>query len=97
MKNSLKILIVIALILTLAFFTNPSLQKHRGAIADRYAEENPITGALGVGTLISNVSVSYNNYFFFSTARLEDKTVSIGLFGKVFITQSLDLYKMGEN
>lgn len=85
-------LLIIAVILVLGFFLNPKYEKHKQQVAQQYKESNPITGALGVGKLVSEFGLSYHNYYVFSTCTTpNDKTLTVGAFGLVFVTNSLDL------
>jgi len=56
---------------------NPSPTAHRQQIAQTYANENPVTGAIGVGEALGAVA-SYHDYVFFSTTSLGGRRVSVG-------------------
>jgi len=64
---------------------NPSPTTHWQQIAQTYANENPVTGALGVGKALGAVS-SYHDYVFFSTTSLGPKRMSVGAVGMVRAT-----------
>jgi len=64
---------------------NPSPTAHRQQIAQTYANENPVTGAIGVGEALGTVA-SYHDYVFFSTTSLGDARMSVGVAGVVHAT-----------
>jgi len=64
---------------------NPSLNYHRDEIAQAYAQENPVSGELGVGEALATVS-EYNNYVFFSTTTAGGRQMSVGGIGFVRAT-----------
>lgn len=72
---------VFVLLLLLAL-TNPGADAHRHDIAETYAEQNPISGAVGVGDALG-ITAEYHNYVVFSTTRLGPHRVSIGALGGV--------------
>jgi|JFJP01.1.fsa_nt_gi putative Mn2+ efflux pump MntP len=91
MKKGLKILIFIGVLLVVAYFTNPKSQTHKNKVTERFQEQNPITGALGLGSFVTNIALEYNDYQIFSLGKFDNKIISIGLFGMVFIPASLDI------
>jgi hypothetical protein len=64
---------------------NPSPTTHRHRIAQTYANENPVTGAIGVGEALGAVA-SYHDYVFFSTTSLGEKRLSVGAVWMVHAT-----------
>jgi hypothetical protein len=75
--------VVLGLILIVVL--NPSPTAHRQQIAQTYANENPVTGAIGVGEALGAVA-SYHDYVFFSTTSLGDAQMSVGVAGFVHAT-----------
>jgi hypothetical protein len=71
--------------LLLVGLLNPSPTTHRQQIAQTYANENPVTGAIGVGEALGTVA-SYHDYVFFSTTSLGPKRMSVGAVGVVHAT-----------
>ena len=45
----------LALVVALAFVTNPSADRHRNAIKAAVAERSPVAGALGIGALAGGI------------------------------------------
>ena len=84
MKKASVSLLAAAVVLLLAFFLNPSPEKHRQRIKETLGERNPVVRALGVGALAAFAS-SYHSLGVASYTTLRDKTVSVGAFGLVFV------------
>ncbi|MFV0537211.1 MAG: hypothetical protein ACK5M3_07545 [Dysgonomonas sp.] len=95
------LLLLIALV---AILTNPSQEKHQNAVRDRFDNyiqnhsESPLTSIKGnpvIDHLILR-SVNSTNYLFLSTTNVvwDDDThiIGFGIFGKVFISSSVDFY-----
>lgn len=85
-KSSLTTIIIAAVAVVLAFALNPSPEKHRAKIKDAIAERSPIAGVLGVGVLTAFVS-SYHSVGVASYTKVDDRIVTIGAFGMVFIVE----------
>jgi hypothetical protein len=82
MKRLLQLIAGVLLLILLAV-TNPPVEKHQAAIADAFAREHRIAGALGVGFVYSTL-FSYRDYIFFSMTRYEGEFRSIGVLGFVY-------------
>lgn len=86
MKKATASLLAIALVLVLAFFTNPSPEKHRASIKAAIGQRSPLAGALGLGALAAFVS-NYHSLGVASYTDVNGKTASIGAFGMVFVRE----------
>lgn len=75
-----------AALVVLAFATNPSPERHRDKIKQAIAERSPLAGALGLGALTAFTS-TYHPLGVASYTTVNDRTVSIGAFGMVFVRQ----------
>lgn len=73
-------------VLVLALALNPSAEQHRAQIKATIAERSPIAGALGIGSLTAFAS-TYHSLGVASYTTANDKTVSVGAFGVVVVTQ----------
>ena len=80
----MKKLAFLILALVAAFFTNPSLQRHRDSFDQEFRRDHPVLGMFGGGALASQ-ALTYRNYILFSTAEFGHKTVSVGALGMVHI------------
>lgn len=74
----------LALVVALAFVTNPSADRHRDAIKAAVAERSPVAGALGIGALAA-FSSTYHSWGVASVTSAGDRTISIGAFGLVHV------------
>ncbi len=74
----------LALVVALAFVTNPSADRHRAAIKAAVAERSPVAGALGVGALAAFAS-TYDSWGVASITTANGRTLSIGAFGVVHV------------
>lgn len=83
-KNSLVTLAVVLALVVLAFLTNPSPERHRAKIKEAIGERSPIAGALGLGSLAAFAS-SYHPLGVASYTTVNEKTVSVGAFGMVYV------------
>jgi hypothetical protein len=72
--------------LVLALILNPSAERHRAKIKQAIAERNQLAGVLGVGKLTAFAS-SYHSIGVASYTTVNDRTVSVGAFGMVFVMQ----------
>jgi hypothetical protein len=77
-------LIVVAAVIVLALLLNPSAERHRSKIRDTIAERNPIAGILGVGALTA-FTTGYYSLGIVSYTKANDRIVSIGVMGMVFV------------
>lgn len=85
-KSSLVSVIVALVIVVLAFALNPSPERHREKIKETISERSPIAGVLGVGAITAFVS-NYHNIGVASYTTVDNKTVSVGAFGIVFVRE----------
>jgi hypothetical protein len=76
--------IVTAGVIALAFALNPSPEKHRDKIKQVIAERSQIERVLGIGHLTSFVS-QYHSLGVGSYTKVNDKIISAGAFGMVFV------------
>jgi hypothetical protein len=83
-KKSLVTLVVVLALVVLAFLTNPSPERHRIKIREAVGERSPIAGALGLGSLAAFAS-TYHPMGVASYTTVNDKTVSVGAFGVVWV------------
>lgn len=80
------VLIVVLAALVAAFALNPSAERHRSEVRDAVAERSPVAGLLGVGALTAFVS-TYHPLGVASYTTVNDRVVSIGAFGIVYVRQ----------
>ena len=78
--------VVAAAVTAAAFLLNPSPERHREKIKQAIAERSPIAGALGIGALTAFTS-TYHPLGVASYTTVNDRTVSIGVLGMVFVLQ----------
>ena len=69
-----------------AFLFNPSPDRHRARIEQAVAERSPLAGALGIGALKAFAS-EYHSLGVASYTTVNDRTLSIGALGLVFVLQ----------
>ncbi len=84
MTKQIKLLIIVAVLLALAFVLNPSADKHRTVIKETIAERSKVQQVLGVGELTAFVS-TYHTFWVGSYTTVNDKVQSVGVFGMVFV------------
>ncbi|MBX3607750.1 MAG: hypothetical protein KF788_20925 [Piscinibacter sp.] len=72
-----------------AFLLNPSAEQHRTRIKEAVAERSPLARALGLGALAAFTS-NYHPLGVASYTTVNDRVVSIGAFGMVFVLDSAD-------
>jgi hypothetical protein len=77
---------VAAAVTAAAFLLNPSPDQHRNRIKQAIAERSPLAGALGLGALTAFTS-TYHGLGVASYTTANDRTVSIGALGMVFVLQ----------
>lgn len=82
--NKAVVLASAALVIALAFVSNPSAEKHRAAIRTAVADRSPVAGALGIGALTAFTS-TYESWGVVSITTVNGRTVSIGAFGWVHV------------
>lgn len=83
-KKTLSVIIVVLLLVVAALALNPSAAQHRDAIREAIADQSPIAGMLGLGTLAS-FAVNYHSNGVFSYTKADDRVISIGAFGVVHV------------
>ena len=69
-----------------AFVLNPSPEQHRAKIKEAIAERSPLAGALGIGALTAFTS-TYHPLGVASYTTVDERTVSVGAFGFVFVLE----------
>ena len=78
--------VVTAAVTAAAFLLNPSAEQHRAKIREVVAQRSPIAGALGIGALTAFTS-TYHPLGIASYTTANDKTVSVGALGVVYVLQ----------
>lgn len=78
-------ILLVAVALVAAYPLNPSAEKHRARIKEAVAERSQLESVLGVGQLTAFAS-RYHSLGVASYTTVGDKTVSIGAYGMVFVT-----------
>jgi hypothetical protein len=81
--------IVAAAVTAAAVALNPSPERHRLKIKEAIAERSPLAGALGIGALTAFAS-TYHPLGVASYTTVNDRTVSFGMLGMVFVMQPGD-------
>lgn len=76
--------VVAAAVTAAGFLLNPSPEQHRARIKEAIAERSPIAGALGIGALTAFTS-TYHPLGVASYTTVNERTVSVGAFGMVFV------------
>jgi hypothetical protein len=64
--------------------SNPSSERHRGAIGAAIAERRPLAGALGLGFLQSRFP-AYHSFLIVSYTTLDGRLTSVGAAGQVWV------------
>jgi hypothetical protein len=85
-KTSIALPAMAAVLVVLAFVLNPSAERHRAKVKEAIAERSPLAGALGLGALAAFVS-TYHPLGVASYTTVNDRTVSVGAFGLVWVLQ----------
>ena len=91
MKQILSMVLVLVM-LGGAALLNPSEDHHKEAIVALYKDENPISGALGIGHVLAEAT-TYHNYVLYSTTTLGEEKISTGYVGLVDV-RSLNLAQL---
>jgi hypothetical protein len=78
--------VIAAAITAAAFVFNPTPEQHRASIKSAVAERSPLASILGVGALTAFTS-TYHPLGIASYATVNDRVVSIGAFGQVYVRQ----------
>lgn len=86
LRSPVRIAVVGAAIVVLAFVLNPSAEKHRNRIKESFADRSPIAGVLGIGALAAFAS-TYHPVGVASYTTVDGKMLSIGAFGVVLVLQ----------
>lgn len=79
-------LAVMAAVAGAAAALNPTPEQHRARIKTAVEERSPVAGLLGLGSLAA-LTTAYRSVGVASYTVFNDRTVSIGAFGTVFIVQ----------
>lgn len=80
-----RLLLIVAL-LAVAVLLNPSADRHRDRIAASLAERSQLAAVLGLGKLTAFVS-SYRSLGVASYTTVQQRVVSVGAFGWVYVLQ----------
>lgn len=78
--------VIAAAVTAAAFLLNPSPEQHREKIKQAIAERSPLAGALGIGALTAFTS-TYHPLGVASYTTVNERTVSVGALGMVFVLQ----------
>jgi hypothetical protein len=73
-------------VLALAFFLNPSPERHRTKIKEAMAARSPVARVLGLGSLAAFAS-SYHSLGVASYTTAGERTLSVGLMGMVYVPE----------
>ncbi len=87
MTPAIKAAAMTGAIVLAAFALNPSAEQHRTQIKASVAERSPLAGILGVGALTAFAS-NYHSLGVASYTSIQDRTVSFGFLGMVFVLDS---------
>ena len=88
-KFLFKILPVVAIVAAIAVAMNPGAEAHREQIKDQLAERSQFAKILLVGPITAFAS-NYHSIGVASYTTVQDRTVSIGAFGMVFVLDQKD-------
>ena len=83
-KPSLRWSIAAALAVLLLFATNPGRARHERRIEAEVRVRHPVASLFGAGTLAARL-VDYRSYGVLSVGRLDERVVSVGVLGMVFV------------
>jgi hypothetical protein len=86
MAKAVVVSAVVATVTAAAFLLNPSPDQHRARIKEAIAERNQLAGVLGIGAITAFIS-TYHPLGVASYTTVNNRTVSIGAFGMVFVLQ----------
>jgi hypothetical protein len=84
--STLTSLLVVAVTAVVAAALNPTPEQHRLKIKTAISERSPLAGVLGLGSLTAFAS-AYHSVGVASYTKVNERTVSIGAFGTVFIVE----------
>lgn len=84
MSKAAKTIVGLCLALVIAFALNPSAERHRQEIKTSIADRSPLAGLLGLGVLAAFAS-NYHTLGVASYTSIHGKTISVGVFGMVFV------------
>jgi hypothetical protein len=85
-RTPLVLLGIVAALVALSVVLNPSADAHREKIKTVIAERDQIAGVLGIGQLKS-FAARYHSLGVMSYTELNDRTVSVGVLGMVFVRE----------
>ena len=88
-RSNLVSAVVAAAVVAAAFVLNPSPERHREKIKQAIAERSPLAGLLGIGALTAFTS-NYHSLGVASYTTVNDRKVSVGAFGVVFVLEPSD-------
>lgn len=84
-KSSLLPIVLTVGAIALAFPLNPSAEKHREKITEAISARSQVERLLGIGHVASFVS-QYHSLGVASYSTINNKLISIGAYGMVFVT-----------
>jgi len=97
MKKFKRWMLFLTLFSFLAFVTNPSFESHKKKLEAKYTEQNPLSGFIGVGKIITSLVVYHDVILFsYTTERIKNNKVSFGFLGMVWVVD-LDIDKLKLN
>lgn len=85
-KSRITPIAIVVAVLALAFALNPSAERHRSKIKQAVGERSPIQRVLGLGALAAFAS-NYHSLGLASYTTAGERTLSVGAFGMVFVTE----------
>lgn len=86
MANFLRGVVVAVVVVLVAALTNPSPERHRAKIKATLSDRSPLSGLLGVSAFTAFAS-SYHSLGVASYTESDDKLLSWGAFGYVYVRQ----------
>ena len=84
-KALTRTIVVAAVLVAAAAWLNPSAERHRDKIRAAAGERSPVARVLGLGSLKAFAS-SYHSLGIASYTTAGEKTLSVGAFGLVFVS-----------
>lgn len=78
------------IIVTIAFFSRPSLSDHQAAINDDFKKNNRLLGTLGAGKLAAALP-KYHDLYIMSITTIDDNIASLGFFTRVLVVVNTDI------
>ena len=85
MKKNIALFIFLLLIALALVVENPTREQHEQKIRAKFSEQNPVSGSLGAGILLSK-TLTYEDHHIFSYMTFNNERVSIGVLGMVWVS-----------